>query len=127
MTDRELHDTVLAAVAAMRDRLSDANIGSQFHLAIVIEGRLNSADPPKVAYKLSADGWSTGATEGNALTPVVDEYMRRAGWNKRHAPLALPPAEEPPVEPPPAPYVPTSTEEVQAALSGKKSDDDLVF
>jgi hypothetical protein len=88
MTDQELHDALLAATAGLRDKLSDANIGSHFNLTIEIKGRLNSSEPAMVAYRLNESLWQ-GGPEGNRLGPVADELIRRHGWSKRHSPLQL--------------------------------------
>lgn len=103
--DKHLHAVVLAHIAEVRKRLSEANIGPTFSVAITVSGRLNSEDGLKVAYSVTKE-WGANATEGNALTPVVDEFLRRLGWNARYAPLALAAPEEavepPPVQPPSA-------------------------
>jgi hypothetical protein len=108
--DKALHYAIQAAATEVRQRLSDANVGSTFSISITISGRLNSSDPLKVAYKVANNSWESGP-EGNALTPVVDECLRRIGWNDAYSPTCLP-APEDIVEPPPAPETFSTVEKV---------------
>jgi hypothetical protein len=122
--DKQLHRTLLKHVTETRSRLSEANIGSAFALTITVSGRLNSSDPLKIAYRLTSGTWGENPTEGSALTPVTEEFLRRHGWNKTYAPLALPPPEDELVVPPPAPSHGTLVIDLPAKA---KADDDLPF
>jgi hypothetical protein len=74
-------------VKNIRQRLADADIGSEFNLTIQASGRVQDGDV-KITYKLAKDTYST-AVEGNSLTPTTDEYMRRMGWNSANAPKEI--------------------------------------
>jgi len=50
----------------------------------------------KIEYKVSPSAWGGSEVGGNDLSAVIDEIIRRNGWEKRNAPLALPgPRSEP--------------------------------
>jgi hypothetical protein len=83
-----LHAVLAEAVAQVRQELSDAEIASRFRLDIEASGRLSCGDI-LVSYKVGESYGSSNA-EGGRLDTVLSEYMRRSGWNKRNAPLALP-------------------------------------
>lgn len=82
-----LHPAVVNAVVAVRQRLADANIGSTFRLDIEVSGRIEGGEV-KVTYRLG-DTYGSNNPAGARLAPVVDEFLRRHGWNKVNAPLCL--------------------------------------
>ena len=51
-----------------------------------LAGRIVGGDL-KVEYRLGE--WTEDRVTGNSIDAVVNEYMRRKGWDKRHAPLAI--------------------------------------
>lgn len=90
-----IHASFVAATNYVRSRLAEANIGG-FHFEITSSGRtMTDKSEVKIVYQLNDRDYSYGSTvEGNSLEAVVDEVLRRNGWQKAHAPLALPGAEE---------------------------------
>lgn len=82
-----LHPAVVNAVIELRQRLADANIGSTFRLDIEVSGRIEGGDV-KVTYRLG-DTYGSNNPAGARLSPVVDEFLRRHGWNSANAPLCL--------------------------------------
>jgi hypothetical protein len=83
----KLHQEIVVAVADLRRRLADANVGSHFRLDIEVSGRIEGGDV-LVAYVLG-ETYGAANARGARLTPVIDEFLRRKGWNEAHAPLAL--------------------------------------
>lgn len=75
-------------IKRLRERLANANIGSEFRLDIEVTGRVQEGEV-KVTYKLSQGSYGQNATEGNSLAPTLDEFMRRYGWNSVNAPKAI--------------------------------------
>lgn len=82
-----LHREIILATTAVRKRLADADIGGSFTLNINVSGRIQEGEV-KCEYKLCKNYGAD--TKGHALGPVVTEFLRREGWEERHAPLALP-------------------------------------
>ena len=100
-----LHHAVAIAVTDLQALLSLADV-SNFRLDIEISGRVHGGDI-LVTYKMG-ERYSSNSPEGSRLEAVVQEFLRRRGWEARNAPLALeapeshvnddlPPAVEPPV------------------------------
>jgi hypothetical protein len=82
-----LHREIILATAALRKRLADADIGGSFGLTINISGRIQDGDV-LCEYRLCKNYGSD--TKGHSLTPVINEFLRRNGWEETNAPLALP-------------------------------------
>lgn len=82
-----LHREIILAVAALRKRLADADMGGTFGLVINISGRIQDGEV-KCEYKLCKNYGVD--TKGHSLEPVIKEFMRREGWEETNAPLALP-------------------------------------
>lgn len=82
-----LHSAVVAATKDIRQRLADADIGGQFRLDIEVSGRIQGGDVI-ISYTLG-EMYSSSNAKGARLHPVVDEFMRRKGWDERNAPLCL--------------------------------------
>lgn len=81
----QLTTPLLAAIDAVRTALAEANVAAM-NLRIEVTGRTDG--DLKVQFKLCKD--YDNDTEGSNLAVVVHEYLRRHGWNARHAPLCLP-------------------------------------
>ncbi len=93
----KLHAIVAETTVSLRQELNDAEIGSSFNMSIDVSGRVAGGD---VIVKYSVSGlYGSKVTEGSRLAPVLSEFMRRNGWEKRNAPLALPAPGEPLEEP----------------------------
>ena len=72
-----------------RVRRELAKLDSLPYMRLVIQasGRLHDGDM-KLTYSLS-DEYSIDTTKGDAIQPVIDEFMRRHGWQAIHAPKAI--------------------------------------
>lgn len=82
-----LHNSYVEATRKIRQRLGDANVG-RFEFMIKAEGRTETGeDNVKIEYHLREDydHWVVG----DSVDAVVEEFLRRKGWNKEHAPLRL--------------------------------------
>lgn len=82
-----LHRELALAITELRSRLDKANIGSSFRLDIEVSGRISGGDV-LVSYRLGHSYGSANPT-GARLSPVIDEFLRRNGWDETNAPLAL--------------------------------------
>ena len=76
------------AVRQVRAALAAANLPADFNFRVEASGRVTDGEV-KLAFRLGPDGYSSGAVEGNSIEPVVSEYLRRHGWKKVNAPLAI--------------------------------------
>jgi hypothetical protein len=81
----KLHEAICKAVTDARELLASNNVGHHITLEIEISGRVNDGDL-KIQYGAGDYGPSV---KGDTLRNVVQEHMRRSGWNDRHAPLYL--------------------------------------
>lgn len=80
--------SLLAELRSIRSRLADANIPSM-RLDIEVSGGTLHGNL-KVTFKLNLDSYSGPAeASGGSLDAVVEEFLRRRGWNQRHAALLL--------------------------------------
>lgn len=80
------------AVKDIRRRLGAENI-ADMSISLSAEGRTLSGDV-KLEYSIG-DRWGAGIVKGHSLEKCVEEYIRRHGWNERHAPKCLPAIGEP--------------------------------
>lgn len=87
----ELHKAIIEAARNVRD-VFDSNDVGHMTLEIEVSGRVH--DEIKIKYGV---GEYLATCYGGDLIAVLDEYMRRQGWDKRNAPLALPAPERVPV------------------------------
>ena len=88
MTTLQFEKLVEETVKQVQQRLRDADIGSEFVLTIEARGRVQEGNV-KISYELDRGYYDAAKSTGYALAPVVDEFLRRFGWNKRNAPLAI--------------------------------------
>ena len=87
-------DMVAEIAKDLRDQLSKETSLSSLHLSIEVQGRVDGE--LKISYQLGTsyyDDHST-TTKGNDLNDVVEEFIRRGGWNRNHAPLCIAASEE---------------------------------
>src|SRR5215467_1504559 len=91
VVSRTLHASFVAAVKEIRNRLGEANVPSfDFHIAA--EGNtLSDASEILIEYNLSAPRYCGSHVKGNDLGRVIDESLRRNGWDKTNSPKALAP------------------------------------
>jgi hypothetical protein len=84
----DLHAAFVAAVNSIREQFGDADIG-RFEFRVQSSGRtMTDANEVKIEYVCCAEYESD--VRGNCLENVVEEVLRRRGWNNRNAPLSLP-------------------------------------
>jgi hypothetical protein len=76
-------------VLKLKEQLRLAEEISRFHLRITAEGRVDGE--VRLTFSLGEYGDSVS---GNDLNVVTEEFLRRHGWDLRHAPLCLPNAEQ---------------------------------
>ena len=81
------HGAVKREAAKVRAMLRDADIGGTFYLHVEVSGRIQDGDV-SLAYKLSDNSYGP-KVEGNELNAVLQEFLRRNGWEKVHAPKAI--------------------------------------
>lgn len=77
----------------VHEALDHANIGDSWHLEINLRGSHGESGTIKIQYTLH-NSYVYDAREikvvGNSLDAVVEEFLRRHGWNAHHAPLQIP-------------------------------------
>ena len=61
---------------------------SEFKLTIIASGRISTGDV-KLTFKVDDGNYDGKTVTGDAIQPVLDEYMRRHGWERLHAPKAI--------------------------------------
>jgi hypothetical protein len=82
----ELESAVRAAVLDVRARLTECEDLPNFELTITASGRVHEGTI-EVSYNL--EGRYNDVVKGGRLTPVLDEFSRRHGWQRANAPLCL--------------------------------------
>ena len=82
-----LHAAIAEAIADVQQELVDKEIGGSFRIDIEVSGRINDGEV-LVEYRVG-DCYGSNNPKGARLAPVVSEYLRRRGWNKANAPMAL--------------------------------------
>lgn len=81
------HGALKREAAKVRALLADANIGSSFTFQASVSGRVQDGEV-EVKYKLEGPSYGDHV-EGNELNAVVEEFLRRKGWTKQHAPKLI--------------------------------------
>lgn len=74
---------------AIWQELAEYNAGSSFHFEVLANGRVHGSLQEcdvKITFGL---GNYSAIVQGNSHESVLEEYIRRNGWERRHAPLAL--------------------------------------
>jgi hypothetical protein len=89
-TAKQLEFALKAALIEIRADLAKADV-PELEFEIAVSGRVHDGDL-RLKFRLGDYG---DRTSGGALGPVVAEYLRRHGWNERHASLCLPAVEPP--------------------------------
>lgn len=79
-------------VKNIRKELQQIESISSFEFVIKATGRVHEGEV-EITFKLE-HGYYGGTTIGNSVNAVVEEFMRRTGWDKRHMPLTLPNVED---------------------------------
>lgn len=81
----QLESAVKLAIAEIRGRLREQESISHFTFRIEAEGRLDG--DVVLSFSLGEYG---PEVRGSALDPVMQEFLRRYGWNAHNVPLCLP-------------------------------------
>lgn len=71
-------------VKAVRERMRNHD-ASEMYIEVRVTGRVQTGDL-KITYCF---GEYSGRVEGNELDKVIEEYMRRKGWDEVNAPIAI--------------------------------------
>lgn len=71
----------------VREQLQRDPALKAFKLEIVVSGRVHDGDL-MLDYHLGGQ-YGEDIVTGNSVQPVIDEYMRRKGWNSQNAPKAI--------------------------------------
>ena len=72
----------------IRKELSKVETLSEFKIDIEISGRVHDGDV-KLEYALSRSAYGSGKVTGDNIQAVLDEFLRRNGWEAVHAPKAI--------------------------------------
>lgn len=78
---------VTREIKRVRERLKSVESLSTFQLKIIASGRINDGEV-KLTYFV-ANEYGGGEVKGDSLNAVLDEYLRRNGWEKIHAAKAI--------------------------------------
>lgn len=86
-------------VISIRERLAMIEEVHTMNFTIDVTGRVHDGEI-KIEYQIGSPYSTGGAVKGGNIDFVLDEYMRRFGWDKRNAPLMISAVEpETPPEP----------------------------
>jgi hypothetical protein len=77
-----LHELLTEEAQRVRQTLSQIDSLSSFRLDIEISGRVHSGEL-KIEYKLG-EQYTLNFVSSNEITSLVEEFMRRHGWNEAH-------------------------------------------
>lgn len=75
-------------IKRIRTELLKAEDLSSFSFTITASGRLHDGEV-KLKFALAESTYGEGRVEGDSIQPVLDELLRRHGWEKIHSPKAL--------------------------------------
>ena len=92
-----LEGMIKRAAIDVKRQLEGAKAGSEFKLTIEAKGRVHDGEL-KIDFGLADNDYSGPQVRGNRLGPVVEEFIRRNGWAKSHAPLQISQGEQNDVE-----------------------------
>jgi hypothetical protein len=76
-------------VRYVRERLQTEEDAESFSLTITASGRVHEGDIEIVCTLDHPYKYNVKA-EGGDLDSIIEEHIRRSGWQKRHKPLCLP-------------------------------------
>lgn len=80
----------------VRERLSNVESIHSVYFSIDVSGRVHDGDL-EVKFEVGSPYSEGGRVKGAQLEVVLDEYMRRFGWDKRNQPLCISFSPEPEV------------------------------
>ena len=82
------HGAVKREAAKVRAMLKGADLGSGFNFTIEVSGPIQTGNVA-IEYILSDDRYPATEVKGNEPNAVLDEFLRRKGWNSVHAPKQI--------------------------------------
>jgi len=85
MSTNSFETIVKGQVADIKEQLRGTDSICRFEFTIKAEGRLDG----EVSIHFGLGEYGTDV-RGDSVSAVVQEFLRRHGWNERHAPLCLP-------------------------------------
>jgi hypothetical protein len=86
--EHELYAAIVEAVQCIRGRLGKANISS-FVFSVGASGQTDTGEN-NVLITYNLDGtYEDRNVEGESISAVVDELVRRRDWKRQHRPLKL--------------------------------------
>ena len=89
--DQKFHHSIVELGLALRRYLQSFDETHRMDFTIEIEGRVHDGDL-LLKYAIGEYG---SDVKGDSIDAVLEEWLRRNNWNKRHTPLCLPNVEEP--------------------------------
>lgn len=81
-------DLIKSLALHIREELSKVEEISSIDFEVSIDGRAHDGEL-KIKYSLGSTYGSGGLVTGGRLEPVITEYLRRFGWDRRNKPLEL--------------------------------------
>ena len=78
-------------IKRIRQKLKDAADilpGNEFAITIKASGRIKDGEV-EISYKLCTDKYGSNPVNGNSTYAVVEEFLRRNGWQAVNKPLAI--------------------------------------
>lgn len=81
-------DLIKSLALHIREELSRVDEISLIDFTLSIDGRAHDGEL-KIKYSLGSSYRAGGCVEGGRLEPVINEYLRRFGWDYRNKPLEL--------------------------------------
>ena len=82
------HGAIKRESAKIRAMLKDATLGGGFTFVVEVSGPIQSGDV-EIEYRLNDDKYPSTEVKGNESNAVLNEFLRRKGWNSVHAPKAI--------------------------------------
>jgi hypothetical protein len=93
----DLEAAFAAAAKEVRARLAECEDLNYFEFTVTADGRVNDGEM-KISFELHDGNYGAAKVRGGQAGPVLDEYARRHGWQKRNAPVCIGVVEEAPHE-----------------------------
>ena len=79
---------IVNIVQLIRHELQKIETINSFEFEIKASGRVHEGDV-KITFCLDSSYDSYVSCKGNSIAAVLQEFMRRFGWNARHSPLLI--------------------------------------
>lgn len=81
-------DVVKEIAIYVRGRLAEVEAIHSVQFSIDVSGRAHDGDL-EVKYEIGSSYSEGGVVKGARLEVVIEEYLRRFGWDKRNQPLCI--------------------------------------